>query len=101
MELLIRVQDDKAQYVAEQVKKMAFVEEVEVKYPPSKAESDKDFLKKLRKSVSDAENPEAAYNSVLQGLREVEAYERGEIKLQSWEEMLKELEEYRDEAHNK
>ena len=96
MELLVKVQDDKAAHVAELVEKMAFVEAVEIKLPPSAAELDDDFLLNLRESVSDAENPEDAFQGVLQGLREVEAAQRGEIKLQSMSDFLKELRVYRD-----
>ena len=96
MELLVKVQDDKAAHVAELVEKMAFVEAVEIKLPPSAAELDDNFLLNLRESVSDAENPEDAFQGVLQGLREVEAAQRGEIKLQSMSDFLKELRVYRD-----
>ena len=96
MELLVKVQDDKAAHVAELVEKMAFVEAVEIKLPPSAAELDDDFLSNLREAISDAENPEDAFQGVLQGLREVEAAQRGEIKLQSMSDFLKELRVYRD-----
>ena len=90
MELLIRVRDDKAAYVAELVKKMEFVEDVEVKY--NSKHLDQTFQKNLRSFVADAENPEEAYKNILEALEEVRLADEGKIKLQSARKMLDELE---------
>ena len=90
MELIVRVRDDKAAYVAELVKKMEFVEDVEVKY--NSKHLDQTFQKNLRSSVADAENPEEAYKNILEALEEVRLADEGKIKLQSARKMLDELE---------
>ena len=89
MELIVRVRDDKAAYVAELVKKMEFVEDVEVKY--NSKHLDQTFQKNLCSSVADAENPEEAYKNILEALEEVRLADEGKIKLQSARKMLDEL----------
>lgn len=91
MELIVRVRDDKAAYVAELVKKMEFVEDVEVKYNSNSKHLDQTFQENLRSSVADAENPEEAYKNILEALEEVRLADEGKIKLQSARKMLDEL----------
>lgn len=93
MELVIKVRNDKASYLAQILEKIDYVEAVEIKYEKAEKSdiSEEQFLQNLRLAVSDAEDPEEAYQGVLQGLKEVELYEQGKIKLQSAREMLDEL----------
>ena len=98
MELIIKVRDDKAAYLAQILEKVSYVEEVEVKYETAQNKdiSHEQFLQNLRLAVSDAENPEEAYQGVLQGLKEVELYEQGKIQLTDARDFLKELREELD-----
>ena len=91
MELIIRVRDDKAAYVAELVKKMEFVEDVEVKYNTTTKSFDPLFLNQIRASVADSENPEEAYKNILVALEEVRLIDEGKMKPQSARQMLDEL----------
>ena len=93
MELIIKVRNDKASYLAQILEKIDYVEDVEIKYEKAEKSdiSEEQFLQNLRHAVSDAEDPEEAYQGVLQGLKEVELYQQGKIKLQSAREMLDEL----------
>jgi hypothetical protein len=93
MELIIKVRNDKASYLAQILEKIDYVEDVEIKYEKAEKSdiSEEQFLQNLRYAVSDAEDPEEAYQGVLQGLKEVELYQQGKIKLQSAREMLDEL----------
>ena len=119
MELIIKVRDDKAALLAEILEKVDYVEDVEIKYETAQNKdiSNEQFLQNLRLAVSDAENPEEAYQGVLQGLKEVELYQQGKLQLtdardflkghhekpenktQSWDEFIKEITEYRNEIH--
>ena len=98
MELIIKVRDDKAALLAEILEKVDYVEDVEIKYETAQNKdiSNEQFLQNLRLAVSDAENPEEAYQGVLQGLKEVELQKQGKIKLKPLHEMLDELEKELD-----
>ena len=50
-----------------------------------------DFLEKLRASVADAEDPEAAFDDVLAALKEVQLAKSNEIKLQSARKFMREF----------
>lgn len=93
MELIIKVRNDKASYLAQILEKIDYVEDVEIKYEKTEKSdiSDEQFLQNLRLAVSDAEDPEEAYQGVLQGLKEVELYQQGKLELKDAREFLKEL----------
>lgn len=98
MELVIKVRNDKASYLAQILEKIDYVEDVEIKYETAQKSdiSEEQFLQNLRLAVSDAEDPEDAYQGVLQGLKEVELYQQGKIQPKKWDDFIKKLKEYRD-----
>lgn len=87
MELLIEILSNKTAKNANHIAELKPVESIE-----TTAFSD-DFLLNLRASVADAENPEEAYNDVLEALEEVRLADKKQIKLQSAREFLLEFDE--------